>query len=370
MLGDEPASETTNQDPEQTPAEAPPSTGGDAAEAVEAKAEEPPLHTEGDNSNRPPGNPFKRFWTWLREPNTERPRWTDVAIVILTGGIVFLGFMQWREMHEGGKDTHDLAVQAKSQADAAGKQADAAKSMADSTKSLAERMKDQADRTKIIAEQAVIQARAAGISAQAASSAAKIASDQLVLSERPWVKIKHRIANPLTFNVGGRASGKDVASIIIEDTLENVGQTAALNVFSWEDIIPLDSDFTRRTAQARQEEWCGANRHRPPSGGLSGFTLFPHDPMVQQSTVGPTMETVTRAATNSPKGIEGKVGFVLVGCVAYRSSFEPQTNPAHETWFVYYLAVPDGPAFNPYIVPRGIADSLRLVVIPDGFRAD
>jgi hypothetical protein len=38
-------------------------------------------------------------------PLKDRPKWTDVAIVILTGGIVFLAFMQWREMSEAGTQT-------------------------------------------------------------------------------------------------------------------------------------------------------------------------------------------------------------------------------------------------------------------------
>ena len=42
----------------------------------------------------------------------DKPKWTDVAIVILTVGIVFLAIMQWWEMHSGGVDTHDLAVAA------------------------------------------------------------------------------------------------------------------------------------------------------------------------------------------------------------------------------------------------------------------
>jgi hypothetical protein len=39
------------------------------------------------------------------KPNGDRAKWTDKAIVVLTAGIVFLAFMQWLEMHEGGKQT-------------------------------------------------------------------------------------------------------------------------------------------------------------------------------------------------------------------------------------------------------------------------
>jgi hypothetical protein len=209
--------------------------------------------------------------------------------------------------------------------------------------------------------------------ADAAKRAAETAASSLVLAERPWVKIKHRIFQPLTFNQ--EAWKGPVAKIVIEDTLENVGPTVALNVLSWEDVIPIDFDATHsvpslRTARARQNQWCDANRHPDPTG-LKGYMLFPKDPWVEHQTVGPTMETVMKAASSSPTLLSGKVGFVLVGCVCYRSSFEPQTNPTHQTRFIYYLAkvLPEG-GFLPYIVPSGVASELQLVSIPDGFSAD
>jgi hypothetical protein len=38
----------------------------------------------------------------------ERPKWTDVAIVGLTLGIVYLAYMQWREMHGSGEQTDKI----------------------------------------------------------------------------------------------------------------------------------------------------------------------------------------------------------------------------------------------------------------------
>jgi hypothetical protein len=40
----------------------------------------------------------------------EKARVTDIAIVVLTGGIVALAFMQWLEMHNGGKQTDRIIV--------------------------------------------------------------------------------------------------------------------------------------------------------------------------------------------------------------------------------------------------------------------
>jgi len=275
-------------------------------------------------------------------------RWTRASVVIVLATAAFI-CLQWLEMRSGGKDTHDLAV-------AAGKQADR-------TKDLADRMKEQADQAKIIARQVIVQA-------EAARNAAKTAADQLVLGERPWVKIKHRIVTPLTFDIGGRTSGIPVALMTIEDTIENVGQTVAINVLSWEDVIPVDRDHSIRTARARQKEYCDANRHPDPRG-LSGSTLFPHDPSIQQSIVGPQMPKVAEATIRNEPGLNGKVAFVLVGCVFYRSSFEPRSMSTHQTRFIYWLGVPYSEGgFQPYVIPSGVAGELRLITMPDGFTAD
>jgi hypothetical protein len=205
-------------------------------------------------------------------------------------------------------------------------------------------------------------------SADAATSAAKTAADSLVLAQRPWIKIKHRIVQPLTFNVM-RWKGP-IASMVVEDTLENVGQSVALNVFSWEDVIPVDFETTGyKTAQDRQTQWCETNRHQTQY--LSGNMLFPKDPFVQNSGMGPFMDVVNKMANANTGGLHGRVAFVMVGCVVYRSSFEPPTAPAHVTKFMYLLGIAsqDG-AVQPYIEPVGVADKLRLISFPYGFSAD
>ena len=83
---------------------------------------------------------------------------------------------------------------------------------------------------------------------------AETAAKSLQVANRPWIRITHRIVRPLDFTFVG-AAGPD-ASITFEDTLESVGQTVALNVFSWEDIIPMDANLSYKTALARQSKWC------------------------------------------------------------------------------------------------------------------
>jgi hypothetical protein len=189
-----------------------------------------------------------------------------------------------------------------------------------------------------------------------------------VYSQRPWVKITHRIVQPLTFDQP--AWQGPVARMEVEGTLENVGPTVALDVLAWAEIIPIDSDFSWRSAITRQKQWCDANRHPDPHG-LSGVMLFPHDPFPLREVLGQKMEVVNRAARASPKGLEGKVAFVMVGCVSYRVPFEQKRAQRHETKFVYELGKlsPDG-ALNPWVEPTGAHSELQLVNGLEGFSAD
>lgn len=208
---------------------------------------------------------------------------------------------------------------------------------------------------------------AAEQAANAAQRSADTARDALVASERPWVKIKHRIISPLTFNKP--AWKGPVASMVIEDTVENVGPTVALNVFSWEDVIPVDSDLSLNAARARQDQWCESNRH-PDTKHISGYMLFPKDPLIQHSSVGPPMETVNQAAEANPL-LPGKVGFALVGCVCYRSPIDLRDAPLHETKFIYRLGEPSpNGTVQQFIRPIGIADKLQLIGWPEAFSAD
>jgi hypothetical protein len=212
-------------------------------------------------------------------------------------------------------------------------------------------------------------------SANAAKSAADTAAKALTVGNRPWVKITHRIVKPLTFGFVGAAGPS--ATMTVEDTLENVGQTVALNVLIWEDVIPQDNEFNStchcvlsnsKSALARQEEWCGGNRNSEQSRTI-GQILFPHSPEVQISGMGPLMSKVNAAMAGSP--IKGKVSFVMVGCVCYRSSFEDPKAPNHQTRFIYDLGIPETfGGWMPYIVPQGTAAKLQLIATFKTFTAD
>jgi hypothetical protein len=217
--------------------------------------------------------------------------------------------------------------------------------------------------------------------AEAAQSAADTAHASLILANRPWIKIKHRIISPLTFDFVGAAG--PAATMTVEDTIENVGNGIALNVVSWEDVIPVDPDLSTATARKRQEQWCDANKaydSKSPTE-LNGNVLFPRDPFVQISHTGPLMSTVKQAVANNmsnmgnlfkgkgPNPLIGKVGFVMVGCVVYRSSLDRDGTRPDVTGFMYYLAESKDGLMYPWVTPTGTADKLQLFALPTGFFA-
>lgn len=207
------------------------------------------------------------------------------------------------------------------------------------------------------------------VSSDAARSASDTAGKELVIGNRPWVKIRHRIASPLTFDVGGRVGSP--ATLTIEDVIENVGNSVALNVGHWEEVIPMDPDplHATKTATARARQYCDQHRHPHPNE-LQGEALFPHDPRVEFSATGVEMSRIQKSVIRDSTTLNGKAGFVVVGCIWYRFSFEPKSLPTHQTRFMYYLGVPQDGGFQPYITPTGIANELRLIDIPNGYTTD
>jgi hypothetical protein len=68
-----------------------------------------------------------------------------------------------------------------------------------------------------------------------------------------------------------------------------------------------------------------------------------------------------------PNPIAGKVAFVMVGCVVYRSPLNPDGTRPYITGFLYHLGeIQQWGGIQPFITPKGTANKLRLVQFPDG----
>jgi len=214
----------------------------------------------------------------------DRPKWTDVAIVILTVGIVFLATMQWWEMHSGGVDTHDLAV-------AAGKQADAAKALAEQAKAQTDKMRESLGKTDDLIRQAAAQATAtnelAGTAGKQAELTAQSVADNKTSSYREFRPYVHVTRFDFTGDLFKGELIKGKASII------NSGRTPAVNVNGCGDITlkpnadPITDDFP-----------CPApnNLKNPDTGEHSQFVLGSNAPGFSIDSPG-TSIAVTNASS-------------------------------------------------------------------------
>jgi hypothetical protein len=84
------------------------------------------------------------------------------------------------------------------------------------------------------------------------------ARQQFDLTERPWVLAIHEVGEPLTFQP---ATG--YASFILKETLQNTGESTAINIGSWADIIPESPMDSFQTSLNRQRQYCDAHRTNP-----------------------------------------------------------------------------------------------------------
>lgn len=183
---------------------------------------------------------------------------------------------------------------------------------------------------------------------------------------RPWIKVTHTIDKPLTFDKP-RQEGT-MAVMDLNTVYENVGASVALNVGGWENLYPIESNFSIEQARREQTKWCDANRHPDPKS-LSGSIIFPKTTSLTPFTVGVGMDEIKRVINANPS-FGGRLGFVLVGCVYYRASGESAEMPTHQTRFIYLLGYQAGETTATFVEPRGVANQLGLVEFPDGQTAD
>lgn len=252
--------------------------------------------------------------------NREKPKWTDIAVVILTVGIVLAAVVQtvvfnkqWKEMHDSGTDTHDLAVAAKAQADAAKAQADAAKA--------------QADRTKELAHHALAQTTVLKALTNEADRANDIALGAMEANVRAWVSV----------DVGEKTGNFSV-------TMKNTGKSPAINVnevtaFSSGKGGPPEIDLSQNSSSnvllpknappelLEQLKKGGFIRDRPPSG----YVIAPGETQIASDYQGKFTQ-IFRFDT----GRLGTERTYVQGRVAYVDIF----GKPRETLFCYWFAPP------------------------------
>ena len=121
-----------------------------------------------------------------RHTKKAKPKWTDVAVafftVCLVGVAIWQGHIfsdQLKEMHSGGTDTHDLALAAKSQADAS-------KAQAESKKAQVEKMSESLRKTDDLIAETKVQA-------DSTKTLAENSKTSTQLAERAWVGVQTHV---------------------------------------------------------------------------------------------------------------------------------------------------------------------------------
>jgi hypothetical protein len=197
---------------------------------------------------------------------------------------------QLREMHEGGTDTHDLAVAAKTQAEKMKSMSDAADKIRQAAEGMVTQEKRLADNTKTALDATIAQMRT-----------------QTRLAVRPWVGLDDEIPQPIQ---NGPLHIDDTGNATLSYAIQakNFGNVAASNVISFVFLVVADD---AAAVDQKQKEACGENYIGNPEVGL---VLFPGKERTFNRSV-----ALGKLNLRHPSGYY--IGVWLTGCIGYRDQF-------------------------------------------------
>jgi len=241
-------------------------------------------------------------------------RWTRVAVGVSSLAAIFI-CLQWREMHTGSTDTHNLAVAAGNQATWTQNLATNMQTQADRTKDLADQMKALADNTQKVADQ----------SARQANTAFKIAQtgqQQLEASQRPWLAVDLTVPNGIQSQANGVLVGFAVR-------VRNIGKSPAVNTriravalnrqgFRIEDLIIEQESLCREAAKK----------------GVLEETVFPDSTWTDNSGYIIFGDELDKSKSLTGGFRTDDLLIHVIGCVEYSSNFSGEN---HRTLFAYSL---------------------------------
>ncbi len=196
--------------------------------------------------------------------------------------------------------------------------------------------------------------------AAAAQSAAKTASNQLELTERPWMKIDFFINQPLEFQPNGDLG------VQFHDAMSNVGHSVALNVRLVLEAEPEGKGLWFNEVPKEQEEICETWRqvssiHIPNQ--TSQITLFPNDqPWIENGSFVISKAQIDKVKVTGTDGREFITGISIFGCVDYAFSF---TDKHHQTGFWYEIMKPTPALGHPRKFNEPIGGSERIYLGSD-----
>ena len=181
--------------------------------------------------NKPPS----RLWRWLKHDTSS----TDWFIVSLTAVIAVTSYLQWKEIHAGGEDTHKLAEAAKAQAEKA-------ETISNSMQQAVRQLTDSAG--------------AAQKQAKAAQDGVSAIRAQMQQDQRPLLKIIP------SFDVGKASRVGDPVEGTV--SIQNIGKTPAIDVsVSWHLTMVPNVPGAMHFLYPRNKNW-----------GTTTGAVYPNDP--------------------------------------------------------------------------------------------
>lgn len=280
-----------------------------AREEIQLTGDATKQRGQQEASSNKPFLRFEKIQLWMNGFGI----FVGAVVCVIYGFQLHVMKLQLAEMKGGSADTHELAVQAKNQADAAKAQSDATKAQADSTKAVAQSGVDQAKATNRLATESARSANAAIANANAAKEATVTGQKSLNLSERimfvqerPWVGIN-------TFNATIDDTGKITGTI----GFNNFGRSPAFDVemrttCTFNKAPDLNIERTYMFAATGSKSIL-----MPNSGGKSS------DGMTCELHLSPTQSNLVE---------QGFTAIYLFGLITYRDSINTN-NPLHTTRF-------------------------------------
>jgi hypothetical protein len=192
----------------------------------------------------------------------------------------------------------------------------------------------------IEARHATVEARHATVEARHATVEVRRATE---IQERPWLSVEPALVNGLSFVNGQQAA------MNLKFSMKNVGHSVAKDVQLDIKMLPTSPGMPVATdALQHQRELCD----HPKIQEIGTLDLFPVDqPAERQVSISATPSAGQLASIHVGDKTRSFVGFYVVGCVSYHSSFD---NTLHQTRFAYHLI---------HAIPL---ENGKLFTLPDG----
>jgi ElaB/YqjD/DUF883 family membrane-anchored ribosome-binding protein len=260
----------------------------EAAPSKEIPTSQPHSTIDSKPFNNENAEPYKkksylaRYKEWRDNPWRVKAGWTDKAIVFLTLGIVFLGFMQWLEMHGSGKQT-DKIITASNLIEDHQKQlvADNRQVLEDNRLAL-----DKSLGENRVELGKVLKQNREALQAQTGASNGQLEAvqQQTEISERPWIKITDAqtvgngdIVPALSFQTshfGGQNYTQ--ATFQIQVSYRNIGHSVASTVVHFALFLPLWKNGYADVIAEEKKRFCEQTA-KAPIDPAARIVLFPDD---------------------------------------------------------------------------------------------